>query len=231
MAEAINQEKMIENAMANTRNSMAQELKDKYKQFKDLIVLQGSYEDVNSGWLFFDENNDKLIIGSSGTVFCGSTMRKELLLKYGYDLIGFGGIFDEDLVELLKLVTGKKYREIVFFGGVNDLNIRALYNCYNVDLKYCIVLNEMIDEAKKHLIDEQSHVHYIKIKPMIFDRDFDDAGFVNRFNNMAKQVNENVDLYGFKSYDIPFETIPEYTDHYIHYNNKIVYETMFNDID
>lgn len=230
MAEVIIQEKMIEKAMLINRNDMSQEIKDKYRLFKDLIVSKGSYEDVTSGWLFFNEKNDKLIIGSSGTVYCGGTMKSELLLKYGYDLVGFGGIFDEDLVELLKLIKDKKYKEIVYFGGVNDLNIRSLYKCENVDLKYCITLNLMIDEARKHLVDEHSRVHYIKIKPMIFDRDFDDANFIKRFNNMAKQINDNIELFGFESYDIPFETLPEYTEHYIHYNNKIVYETMFKDI-
>ena len=230
MAEVIHQEKMIEKAIADNKNDMAEELKDKYRLFKDLIASNGSYEDVTSGWLYFDNNNDKLMIGSSGAVFCGYTMKKELLQKYGYDLIGFGGIFDEDLVDLLTMIKHKKYRKIVFFGGVNDLNIRALYKCDNIDLKYCIVLHMMLDEAQNHLMDNQSQVYYIKIKPMTYNRDFDDESFVKRYNNMAKQINDNVELFGFKSYDIPFDTVHKYTDHYIHYNNKMVYETMFKDI-
>ena len=157
-------------------------------------------------------------------------MNEELLLRYGYDLVGFGGIFDDELIDLLKLIGNKKYKKIVIFGAVNDLNIRVLNNCRNVDYYYCEVLDKMLDEAKKHLYDATSKVYYIKIKPMTFGRDIKDQAFIDKFNNMAMQINDNIDLFGYKSYEIPFETTLEYSEHYMHYNKAIVYETMFNAI-
>lgn len=230
MAEAISQENLIKKAIINNRNEMPQAFKERYNFFKDLIAINGSYEDISSGWLFINDNNNKLIIGSSEAVFCGATMKNDLLLHYGYDLIGYGGIFDEDLIDLMKLIKNKKYNDIVIFGGVNDLNIRAIYKCKDVDLYYCDTLIKLYLEAKEHLKDDNSYVHYIKIKPMTYGRDFDDKDFVDRFNNMAEEVNDNIELFGYKSYEIPFPTTIEYTEHYVHYNNKEVYETMFNDI-
>lgn len=205
-------------------------LKDLFVAFKNLVSVKGSFEDIRSGWLYFDENNDKLLIGSSGAVFCGGTMQREGLQKYGYDVIAFGGVFDDELVELLKRIDGKKYKTIVLFGGINDLNLRSLYNFHDIDFYYCEVLNLFLDEAKNHLIDENSSVYYIKIKPMTLNRDMDNERFINNFNNMAKEINDNVELFGYKSYAVPFDTSSEYSEHYIHYNNPIVYDTMFKSI-
>lgn len=229
-ADTLSQEELIKSYIENNKTSRPDALKQRFAEFKNLVVQKGSYEDIASGWLFFDENNDKLLIGSSGAVFCGYTMKRELLLKHGYDVIGFGGIFDDELIELLKLANGKKYKTILIIGGINDLNIRSLYNIHDIDMGYCITLNELRDEAKLHMIDGESSLYYVKIKPMTLGRDIDNELFLDNFNNMAKEINDNIELFGYKSYDIPFDTTTEFSEHYMHYNNVIVYETMFNAI-
>lgn len=229
-ANQISQDELVKAFVNINKELRLPEIKNKLEYFKSLVPLKGSYEELASGWLYFDDHNDKLLIGSSGVIFCGNTMQKELLYQYGYDVVGFGGIFDEEVIELMRLLPDKKYKTIVIFGGVNDLNIRAFSNINNVDLYYCSILNGMFDEAKKHLLIDNSNIYYIKIKPMTLNVDSFDLEFVNRYNNMVSQINDNIELFGYKSYMIPFDTSSLFSEHYIHYNNQIVYKTMFETI-
>lgn len=217
--------------IAANKDAMLQVMKDSYEYFKIFVTQKIPFEDISSGWINFNDNNDKLMIGSSGAVYCGATMGNEELNKYGYDLVAYGGIFDNELIDLLKILPDKAYDKIVIFGGVNDLNIRTTNGFNDIDLYYCEVLDELLLEAKKHLKDENSKVVYIKIKELVFGRDNTDSSFVIRYNNMAKEINDNIELFGYASYDIPYETTVDYTAHYIHYNNKVVFEDMFNAID
>ena len=201
-----------------------------YINFKDAVMKKTNYEDINSGWAYFDDNNDKLIIGNSAATFCGYTMGDEDLSKYGYDLVAFGGVFDEDLVELFKLLGDKKYNQIIIFGGTNDLNIRAVNNYKDIELLYCETLINLVTEALQHMRYGNNDLYFIKLKPLVYNLDSDDKNFVNCFNNMAFEVNSSIGLYGFKTYDIPFDTTLEFSEHYVHYNKKIVYETLFNDL-
>ena len=230
IANYFNQEEFSRKLIDDNKASRLKEITEVYNVFKNIVSQKGSYENVAVAWSFFDNDNDKLLIGSSGAVFCGSTMQSVLLKEYGYDLIGFGGIFDEEIVDLLKLLDDKKYKTIVIFGGVNDVNIRAAFNLNDVDLCYCQTLIDMLYEAKTHLKDETSNVYYIKVKPMTLFRDSSDPDYVNRFNTMTKEINDNIELFGYKSYDFPHETIEEYSEHYVHYNNEIVYKTLFESI-
>ena len=127
-------------------------------------------------------------------------------------------------------ICKNKYKTIVIFGGVNDVNIRAAFNLSDVDLCYCQTLIDLYYESKTHLADDDSTVYYINVKPMTLYRDSSDTDFVNRFNAMAKEINDNIELFGYKSYDFPQETIEEYSEHYVHYNNEIVYKTLFESI-
>lgn len=206
------------------------ELKAAYYAFGNLIETKGKFENLDIGWLSFDKENDKLLIGCSGAVYCGYTLQDEGLKKLGYDLIGFGGVFDDELIELMQSLGDKKYKKIVIFGGVNDLNIRTMYEFVDIDLYYCEILNKMLAEAKQHLIDENGEVYYVKVKPMIYGIDSGDELFVYRYNNMAKEINDNIELFGYKSYEFPQDTSAEYTEHYVHFNNATVYEAMFNAI-
>ena len=155
-------------------------------------------------------------------------MGNEALTYYGFDLVGFGGIFEKDALELLKLIRGKKYKNIVLFGGVNDLNIRAVNGFKDIDMLYCTTLAEFINEAKEHLLDDDSKVYYVKIKNMTYEQDGMDNDFMDRFNNIAFEVNYNIENFGYKGYDIPFDTTRENSDLYIHFHNKAVFETMFD---
>lgn len=230
-ADSLNQEEFAKTIIESNKSSRPKELIEMYDGFKRMVSEKQFFGNVDVAWSFFDSNNDKLLIGSSGAVFCGSTMQSELLKKYGYDVIGFGGIFDEEIADFLTLLGDKKYKTIVIFGGVNDVNVRAAFNLSNIDLYYCKTLIELINEAKKHLKSDDSNVYYIKVKPMTLNRDSNDEKFVNRFNSMAKEINDNIESFGFKSYDFPQETIKEYSEHYVHYNNVVVYETLFESVD
>ncbi len=47
---------------------------------------------------------------------------------------------------------------------------------------------------------------------------------------MAEEINNNIEAFGYVPYTIPFDTTKEYSERYIHYNNKVVFETMFSSI-
>ncbi|MBO6119135.1 MAG: hypothetical protein J6P02_01570 [Lachnospiraceae bacterium] len=231
VASSIYSDDFVKKILKDNKLSRPEFLKNNFNMFKNLISSKGSYGDISSGWLYFDDSNDKLMIGSSGAVYCGYVMQNEKLKKYGYDMIAFGGIFDDEIVELLKLIKDKKYKKIVVFGGVNDLNLRTLFGMTDIDIIYCVTLNNILDEARRLLIDSQSQIYYIMVKPLIYGVDFNDESFVRRYNNMAKEINDNIELFGYKSYMIPFATTKEYSEHYVHYNNPLVYETMFKSIE
>lgn len=226
------QEERVKKLFEDHKKSLPKELTIAYEGFKEIVANKENFANVDIGWSYFNDDNKNLIIGSSGVVYCGNTMTNEGLANYGFDLVGFGGIFDKDACELLSLIKDKKYENIILFGGVNDLNIRANNGFRNIDMLYCNTLIDFMEEAKKHLKATNSNIYYVKIKPML-DRDSFtnmDREFISRYNSIAFEINYNIDNCGFKGYDIPFDTTNEYSELYIHYNNKVVFEAMFNDI-
>lgn len=224
------QEEKMKQIIEDHKKNLPKELNIVYDGFKEIVANKSNFENVNFGWSYFNDNNRNLIIGSSGVVYCGNAMTNEGLAKYGFDLVGFGGIFDSDACELLRLIKDKEYDNIVLFGGVNDLNLRANSGFHNIDMLYCNTLIDFVEEAKKHLRATNSNIYYVKIKPML-DRDSFvnmNSEFISRYNSIAFEINYNIDNCGFKGYDIPFDTTNEYSELYIHYNNKVVFETMFD---
>ena len=213
----------------NYYDRLAEGVKTAFSVFEDLLASKEEFADIGCGWIHFNPANTNLFIGNSGAVWGAYTMGNEELDKYGFDVISFGGAFDYNFVDWLKLLD-KKYNNIVIFGGVSDLNVRAFNGSEDVDAAYCLSLHNLYGAAKDCLASEYGNVYFINIKPMTCPRDHYDETYVNKYNQMAAQVNENIEKFGFKPYEIKYETTLEYSTHYIHFNNKVVFETLFGDI-
>ena len=204
--------------------------KQAYDDFLDNVKNQRNYFDVGTSVTFFSNYNKNLLIGHSGAVFFGYTMGAEKLLEYGYDVVSLGGLLDEDIRIALDNLN-KKYDNIIIFGSTNDLNLRASFSIDYLDESYYTGLYEMLERSKNHLKRDSGQVVFIKLKPMVLGLDHTDPKYVNDFNYMVDRVNESVDTFGYKVYDIPFDTSSKYSSHYIHFDNIKVFEQIIKDIE
>ena len=202
-----------------------------YKNFIDSVKKEVDYKDKNSGWIRLRNNNDKLIIGCSTAVWCGYTIENTSLERYGYDIIGLGGAFDTDLKNILENLRKNQYKKIVIFGGVNDCNLRAFTGEIVVDPNYASEIANLLDEARRHLLNGVTDIIFVRVKPMTYIEDSDDIEFMLRYNNCALQYNDLLTyLIGVKYYDIPFDTSDKYSSGYVHYDKLEVYKKIFDDI-
>ena len=229
-ADTVSQEEKVAKAFEVHKSTLSDDLKKIYETFKELITYKLNFDNIACGFIYLNDKNKNLLIGGSGAVYCGHTMGEAELEKYGFDVVGFGGIFDYEVCDLLERITDKKYKNIVLFGGINDLNIRAANKIKNVDELYCNTLVEFYYKAKEYLLDDNSNIIYIKINPMKYKQDSDDKEFIDRFNNMAMQINMNLENFNYKPYTIKYDSTKEYSEIYMHYNNKVVYRDMFEAI-
>lgn len=202
-----------------------------YNNFIESIKNWENFQDKDSGWISLKETNDKLIIGCSTAVWCGYTIKDTELERYKYDVIGLGGAFDSDLKIFLENLQKNKYKRIVIFGGVNDVNLRAFTGEKVVDVNYATEIGTLVDEARKHLLNGITELVFVRVKPMTYGEDSEDVEFVNRFNYCANQYNDLLTyLIGVKYYDIPFDTSDKYSAGYVHYDKVDVYKKIFDDI-
>lgn len=202
-----------------------------YNNFIQSVKNEVDYKDKNSGWIRLRNNNDKLIIGCSTAVWCGYTIDNTSLERYGYDIIGLGGAFDTDLKNILENLRKNQYKKIVIFGGVNDCNLRAFTGEIVVDPNYASEIANLLDEARRHLLNGVTDVIFVRVKPMTYIEDSDDIEFMLRYNNCALQYNDLLTyLIGVKYYDIPFDTSDKYSSGYVHYDKIEVYKKIFDDI-
>ena len=202
-----------------------------YNNFIESIKNKENFQDKNSGWINLKDTNDKLIIGCSTAVWCGYTIKDTELEKYKYDVIGLGGAFDSDLKIFLENLDKKKYKRIVIFGGVNDVNLRAFTGEKVVDINFANEIGSLVDEARNHLENGVTELIFVRVKPMTYGKDSEDIDFIDRFNVCANQYNDLLTyLIGVKYYDIPFDTSEKYSAGYVHYDEVDVYKKIFDDI-
>lgn len=203
--------------------------KKAYNDFLDKISKKEDFSNIEASCIYINDVNRNLIIGHSGVVFLGAIMGKNEMLEYGFDVVSFGGLFDEDLCMTFDRLD-KKYDNIVLYGFTNDLNLRATVGLNNLDKNYLETFYNLIIKAREHLNEINGKLILIRVKEMVFEVDHYDKTYVDNYNNMAKLLNNNIDALHYMSYEIPFDTTKDNTSHYIHYNKKYVYEKMLTDI-
>ena len=207
-----------------TYETMSETFHADYNNFVSNIGISDSMN-IYTGWSRFRPLNDKLIIGASAVVHCGSTLENDIDY-YGYDILGYGGICDDKIKEWIPHIN-KKYKKIILFEGVNTINIL----CIN---KIKTVPNEAYDSILTtiamlgDLLVPGGEIIYVKVKPMTYDRDAADENFVKRFNSLAAELNNTFTALNIKLYEIPYDTTVEYSSGYVHYSNRIVWNDMLS---
>lgn len=175
-------------------------------------------------WIQMNENNNKLIIGASGVVWCGYTMTSELD-KLGYDVIGFGGVTDYQIKEWIPYID-KKYDKVIIFAGVNTINLSIINGITELEASCAMKISEAIESSIKNLLYADGTLQYVEIKEMTYPTDSLDQDFIFKFNKLAKKLNKclkenNIDLYTIK-----YPTTKEFSNGYVHYNNRVVWVDM-----
>lgn len=194
-----------------------------YNLFLDSIGKQ-DLQDVNAYWIRIRENNENLIIGGSGVVWCGYTMG-DALDAFSYDIVGFGGMTDDKIKEWIPKIK-KKYKKIILFEGVNTINLAVGSGIKNIT-------KEMIDSVATTIVDLQNMLYnssgdfiYVKVKPMVYVQDCDNEDTTKNFNKLSNSLNTALEAMNIYLYEIPYPTTKEYSAGYVHYNNRVVWEDL-----
>ena len=180
--------------------------------------------DLNVYWSRIRDYNDKLIIGGSGVVYCGYTMGDELD-KYGYDIVGFGGMCDDKIKEWIPSIR-KKYKKIIIFEGVNTINLAAGAGLKEVSQEMLESVLTTIAQVQTFLLEPGGTYKYVKVLPMKKGIDNPDPKFIANFNRLAKPFNNAMEFIQIPLYEIKYPTTKEYSSGYVHFDNKKVWEDM-----
>ena len=181
-------------------------------------------QDVNAFWIRLRDYNDKLIIGGSGVVWCGDTMR-DSIDYYGYDIVGFGGMTDDKIKEWIPRIK-KKYKKIILFEGVNTLNLAVGGGMKKVSQELIESVVTTIVMIQNELLEPNGEFVYVKVKPMTYPRDVADKKTMNSFNKMSEELTIALISMNIPLYELKYPTTKEYSSGYVHYNNKVVWDDM-----
>lgn len=180
------------------------------------------------GRLFLFDGNDKLIIGCSPVTFT-YIFGKPYVESFKYDLVGFGSTVDSKMLDWFKLLD-KKYNKVVVWGQVNDI-FSALEQNKELDENYFHTLDEVIDEANKHLKPgPNSKLIFINVKE-ISEHDDVTKEYAERFNKEVKKVNDYIRLKGIPMIRLKYDTDKTNSDWYLHYTNPYVFQDIFCEIE
>ena len=208
------------------------EFKSIYETFLEKISAKEDFILEDGYFVRFRENNDKLIIGSSAVVWCGTTMGDDLD-NYGFDVVGFGGIPDNKMKEWIDRID-KKYEKIIYYSTINTLEVCSYYNLSEInDSVFSAVMNTMIDVVNK-ILAKGGHLSYVKVKNLQYDESVNTKErieFCKRFNKMAEELNDVMNMTKVFKIDIKYPMTKEYSKGYVHYNNKIVWEDLLSNVE
>lgn len=180
--------------------------------------------DLNAYWSRIREYNDKLIIGGSGVVYCGYTMGDDLD-KYGYDIVGFGGMCDDKIKEWIPKIN-KKYKKIIIFEGVNTINLATGAGLKEVTQEMLESVLTTIAQIEAFLLEPGGTYKYVKVLPMKKGLDNPDPKFIANFNKLVKPFNAALEFINIPLYEIKYPTTKDYSSGYVHFDNKKVWEDM-----
>lgn len=194
-----------------------------YNLFLDSIGKE-DLQDVNAYWIRLRENNENLIIGGSGVVWCGYTMG-DVLDAFSYDIVGFGGMTDDKIKEWIPKIK-KKYKKVILFEGVNTVNLAVSSGMKDVTKEMIDSVATTIVDIQNELFDISGDLIYVKIKPMVYIQDSDNEDTVKTFNKLSESLNTALAAMNVYLYEIPYPTTKEYSAGYVHYNNRVVWEDL-----
>ena len=204
-------------------NSFSEVFDTSYNVFLDSIG-KCDLQDVNAFWIRLRDYNDKLIIGGSGVVWCGDTMR-DSLDYYGYDIVGFGGMTDNKIKEWVPRIK-KKYKKIILFEGVNTINLAVGGGMKKVSQELIESVVTTIVMIQNELLEPSGEFVYVKVKPMTYPQDVASKNTMNSFNKMSEELNIALTSMNIPLYELKYPTTKEYSTGYVHYNNKVVWDDM-----
>ena len=219
----------LENDWWSNHNS---EFKHMYELFLNKISVKEDFISENGCYVRFRDTNDKLIIGSSAVVWCGKTMGDEVD-KYGFDVVGFGGIPDNKMKEWIHCIN-KKYEKIIYFSSINTLDVCSYYNVDTLNDSMFEAIMTTIMEAAKDLLVNNGHLSYVKVKEIFYNENENTkerVEFCKRYNKMARELNDIIDMVNIFKIDIKYPMNSDYSAGYVHYNNKIVWEDLFLNVE
>ena len=194
-----------------------------YNLFLDSLGKE-DLQDVNAYWIRLRENNENLIIGGSGVVWCGYTMG-DTLDAFSYDIVGFGGMTDDKIKEWIPKIK-KKYKKVILFEGVNTTNLAVGSGMKDVTKEMIDSVATTIVDIQNQLFDSSGDLVYVKIKPMVYIQDCDNEDTVKTFNKLSENLNTALGAMNIYLYEIPYPTTKEYSAGYVHYNNRVVWEDL-----
>ena len=228
----------INNSFANVNELDFYEIEKEWesgwtKEFKetyDLFVNSINHDDflmAGGFWSRIRPANDKLIIGSSGVVYCGMIMEDDID-KFGYDVIGYGGVPDIKMKEWISNLN-KKYKKIIIFSGINTLEICSLYNIEHINGSIVDAIFSTMEYIANSLLEENGTLAYVKVKEMEKDENsLGDIEYYNRINTMAKELNYFLDALPIQTIELNYPTTKEYSHGYIHYIKKDIWEDILS---
>lgn len=207
----------------NWFNSQDDFFKNSYISFVSKI---GKEDVMVEGWSRIRASNDKLIIGSSGVVWCSVILGDEMD-KLGYDAVAFGGVPDKYIRDWVKRIK-KRYNKVIVFSGVNTLDICSYYHYNNIDNEVYASIVDTLMEVSKNLLTKKGLLCYVKIKERTED-DIPQYGIdgVNRYNELANQLNYFLDeMKSVEKLTLNYPTDKRYSQEYVHYYKKEVWEDL-----
>ena len=220
-----NEKKNFSTLMNDWYNSQNDFFKITYFSFLNKIGKEDVFEE---GWSRIRASNDKLIIGSSGVIYCSNILGEEMD-TYGYDAVAFGGVPDEYMREWVKRIN-KKYKKVIVFSGINTLDVCSYNNYDFIDGEVYSSIVDTLMAVSKNLLTKDGLLCYVKIK----ERTEDDVlkygrERVVRYNTLASQLNYLLDEMGsVKKLTLNYPTDKRYSEEYVHYYKKEVWEDLLN---
>lgn len=201
---------------------------DDFNKYYDDFISKIGKEDitnVNYCWLRMRPNNDKLIIGSSAVVWCGYTMGDDID-KYGYDVIGYGGMPDEKIREWIPHIN-KKYKKVIIFSGINTLDLCSLFNLNILPPSAFLSIANTILDIMGNILEAGNKVDYVKIIDLPFKPGDDNELYCIRFNMLAQQLNILIDATpNINPITISYPIDDRYSHGYVHYNKQEVWKSI-----
>ena len=91
-----------------------------------------------------------------------------------------------------------------------------------------------IMEAAKDLLVNNGHLSYVKVKEIFYNENENTkerVEFCKRYNKMARELNDIIDMVNIFKIDIKYPMNSDYSAGYVHYNNKIVWEDLFLNVE
>lgn len=210
-------------------NKEEEEKEKEYVEFIDNLSKGKQFMGDKYGRGIFSDGNHKLIIGCSPVVYM-SVYGQDIVDKYAYDLVGYGGVCDDKVLTWFDYID-KKYNTIVLWCAANDI-IEAINNNRELNDEYFYTLTNLINTAKRQLVNSpMSKIVFVNIREAVPELDFSGEEYCEKYNRLAKQINKYVKDKGIKSIDVIDATDENNSEWYMHYKNKNVFMHVLNDVE